>query len=453
MNDVSSLTDAEVIYEVQHLIQALDHQPWESVARAEQLPPEGEWRVWYLQGGRGSGKTRSGAEWLAAQAKKKVGEWAVVAPTYRDARDVCVEGPSGLIKALGDDLQLWNRSMGELFLKNGSIIRCDAADDGGVRIQGHNLSGAWCDEVGLWQRWERAWSESVSFAVRVPPARIVCTGTPKRGHGLVKLLVDNENVRVTRLRMRDNIANLSSAAVEELERLYAGTALGRQELDGEIIEDVDGALWTEAMIVAMRTEHVPKLAQVVVGVDPAGSAKNGTVGIVAVGVSEERWPHPRTGTPIRHMYVLADRSMQGPPEKWAATAIDLLHDFGGNRIVAEKNFGGDMVESVLRQVDVSAPVKMVTSSKGKYLRAEPIATISAQGLMHLNGRFTELEQEMTTWVEGETSKSPDRLDAMVFAATDLLDHVRGRGGIAVPTGSARSGGTGTTAQSKARIPR
>lgn len=454
LNDVSALSDGVLLAEAEALVADLCRPDWSKLARREQLPPDGDWRVWYMQGGRGSGKTRAGAEWLAKMALETPGEWGVVAPTYRDARDVCVEGPSGLIKALGPHLNRWNRSMGELFLKNGSVIRCDAADDGGVRIQGKNLNGVWCDEIGLWNRWERAWKESISFAVRVEPALIICTGTPKRGHGLVQLLTssDNPSIAISRMKMRDNIANLSIEAVEDLERLYEGTLLGRQELDGEVIEDVEGALWTEFTLNEHRVAAPPRLVQTVIGVDPAGSS-TGTVGIVAVGVSEEKRPHPRTGQPIRHMYVLGDRSMKGEPEKWAAAAIDMMNDYNAVRIVAERNYGGDMVEAVIRQVDVTAPVKMVSSSQGKNLRAEPIAAISTQGLLHMVGRHPELEAQMTTWVHGESNYSPDRLDAMVFAATELLPHLRQRGGIYMPRGSRLAVPSRLTPQSRARIRR
>ena len=230
------------------LLGKLRGELWQAEARPEQLEPAGDWRTWYLMGGRGSGKSRTGAETFCGWIRDYPGgEWAIVAPTFADSRDTCVEsGSSGILTILGPAVQNWNRSLGELLLHDGSKIYLDGADDGGLRIQGKNLRGAWCDEVGLWNQWDRAWNESLAFAVRHAPGKIVATGTPKMGHGLVKLLVNDATVPKAQMHTSDNVANLNAAAVRELYSKYGGTRLGQQELEGEWLEAVEGDMLKRA---------------------------------------------------------------------------------------------------------------------------------------------------------------------------------------------------------------
>ena len=220
---------------------------WRREARPQQLPPDGDWRVWYLRGGRGAGKTRAGAETLADWiVDSPPGEWAICAPTFGDARAVCAEGPSGLIKALGGLaakgglVESWNRSEGVIRLQSGSTVYLDGANDGAFRIQGKNLRGLWADEVGLWEKWDTAWNESIRFAVRMAPSRIVATGTPKMAHPLVAQLLSASNVVETHMRTIDNAANLDPLALADLLETYGGSTLGRQELEGEFIEALEG---------------------------------------------------------------------------------------------------------------------------------------------------------------------------------------------------------------------
>ena len=240
-------------YPVDHQVRELGEWQWANWidrARPEQLPPDGDWRVWYMMGGRGSGKTRAGAEMLAHWEHLSPGLYAAVAPTFADARDVCAEDPSsGLLAVLGNRVAPggWNRSLGEIHLRSGSRIFLDGADDGALRIQGRNLSGCWSDECGLWaSQWERAWKESIRFAVRHDPAKIVATGTPKMGHPLIASLVNDPRVPVSRLRTSDNAANLSPAALEAFYEEFGGTRLGQQELDGEWIMALEGDLLKRA---------------------------------------------------------------------------------------------------------------------------------------------------------------------------------------------------------------
>ena len=346
---------------------------------------------------------------LSVDCGDDAGDWAIVAPTYGDARDVCVEGPrSGILAVLGGAVENWNRSLGEVRTANGARIYIDGADDGALRIQGKNLRGVWADEIGLWRGWKRAWEESIMFAVRIDPAKIVATGTPKGRHGLPGLLVEDSDVPVTRLRTIDNAANLSPAVVQALERKYLDTRLGRQELEGELLDDVEGALWTWGMI--ERVDEAPELRRVVIAIDPAVTAKDSSdetgIAVCALG-----------GNGIGH--VLADLSGRFSPDGWARRAIAAYEDFGADRIVAERNNGGDMVEATIRTVDPNVPITTVWASRGKYTRAEPVAALYEQGRVCHVGALAELENQLTSWVPGE-GESPDRLDAVVWGITELM---------------------------------
>ena len=229
------------------LLEKALQERWRLKARPEQLPPDGEWRVWYVRGGRGAGKTRTGAETLAAWIAEYPGDYAIIAPTYGDAKGVCVENrSSGLLKVLGGYpgslIDNWNRSEGVIYMENGSKVLLDGADDGALRIQGNNLNGAWCDEVGLWKQWETAWNYSLRPAIRVAPARIVATGTPKMGHQLIGYLLAAPNVVHTHMRTADNIQNLQGSSILDMAAEWEGTTLGRQELEGEYIEALEGEI-------------------------------------------------------------------------------------------------------------------------------------------------------------------------------------------------------------------
>ena len=393
---------------------------WHRIARPEQRMPEPGWRTWYLQGGRGSGKTRSAAEAFAELIEENPpGEWGIVAPTYGDGRDVCMEGGSGLLQALGlpRTYSGWNRSMGELRLPDGTVVYVDGADDGALRVQGKNLRGAWCDEVGLWRRWDLAWRESIAFAVRLAPAQIIASGTPKQGHGLVQLLVDDPAVVKSRLRTRDNVRNLSAIAVEELEKAYLGTRRGLQELEGELLRDRPGALWNaEAFDSAgFRVTAAPEdLERVVVAIDPAVTSEETSdeSGIVVAGRSGDR------------TFVLEDLSLRADPHTVATAAVRAYHDLQADRIVVEDNNGADWIPALIRTVDATVKVDKVHASRGKALRAQPVAGLYEQGRVHHVGHFPVLEDQMCTWTP-ESKSSPDRLDALVWAVTALHPELSG----------------------------
>jgi len=365
--------------------------------------------------GRGAGKTRTAAEWIAWQAIiNKNTRWAVVAPTFGDARDTCAEGESGLIPILRqyDMLEFYNRSNGEIRLKNGSRIKLFSADNP-ERLRGPQHHGAWCDELAAW-RYPDTWNQ-LQFGLRLgqDPKTIVTT-TPKP-MALIRELSkrDDGSVRVVRGSTFDNAKNLAESALVELRARYEGTRLGRQELYGEVLEDVEGALWTNAMIEDTRVDTTPALRRVVVAIDPSGGSSSGSdeQGIVVVGEGIDG-----------HYYVLADRSTRLSPAGWAGVAVEAYREFDADRIVAERNFGGDMVESTIRQIDANVPVRMVTASRGKQQRAEPIAALYEQRRVHHKEPFKTLEEQMLTWTP-TSGVSPDRMDALVWALTELTSGI------------------------------
>lgn len=413
---------------------------WRQSARPAQMPPPGDWSIWYILGGRGGGKTWTSAHAFAEMVIEDPGEYAVVAPTFSAAVSVCIEGSSGLLAALATSraevdrgasryVISWNRSRGELRLRNGSIVYVESAEEGAPDIQGHNLKGAWASEIALWgRRWRMAWEESIRYAVRLGRARIIADGTPKRGHGLAQMLVADPSVPKSRLRTRDNLENLNPAIVQQWQRLYGGSALGRQELEGELLEDMPGASWLRAWIDDARilpdeeggfTEPIPAFTRVVVGIDPATTSTEGAdaTGIVAAAEAmhgadqHEDKPHP-------HYYVLEDVSARVTPGVWADRAMALYRRRRADRIVGETNRGGEMIGHTLRTVDPNVSYRAVRAMRGKTVRAEPVAALYEQGKVHHVGYFVELEDQMCSYVQGDTG-SPDRMDALVWALTDL----------------------------------
>lgn len=384
--------------------------------RNEQIPPDGMWSSWLIQSGRGWGKTRTGAEWLADGALTRPGtRWAIVAPTFTDGRDTCIEGESGLLSVLRRRRptvnweQHWNRSLGEVILPNGSRVKMFSSEKPDS-LRGPQHHGAWCDEAAAWSHARETW-DMLQFGLRlgVNP-RAVITTTPKPVPLVRNLLADPATV-VTRGSTFDNARNLAPSQLERLRTLYEGTRLGRQELYGELLTDTPGALWTEAMIASHRVDAAPVLRRVVVAIDPAVTSGDDSdaTGIVAAGIGLDG-----------HIYVLHDRTCRESPERWARIAVELYDEVQGDRIVAEVNNGGDLVEAVLRTVDDTVPYTKVTASRGKRMRAEPIAALYEQGKVHHVGRFDELEDQMTTWTP-EAAGSPDRLDALVWACSHLVD--------------------------------
>lgn len=399
---------------------------WEPLPH--QVPPKDEWEVWVLWGGRGAGKTAAGARWLDEQARALPGSrWFVGAPTLGDARATCVEGESGLL-AVNPRIR-FNRSNYELRWPNGSYARCLGAysPEDRERWRGPQWHGGWADEFGSWRQLDEVPNDDqpdiwdhIEFSTRLgEDPRICVTMTPRRRRR-VKELVARSDVATTHGTLHDNPHTSRKFRQRILER-YGGTRLARQEIEGHLLDDVVGALWTDGLIEEDRilAASLPDLWKVVVGVDPAGS-RNGTTGIVTVGASKDRWPHPESGRPVRHGYVLDDASEPGrSPEEWALAAVEAYNESEADYIAAERNFGGDMVASTIRAVDGTVPTRLVNASRGKAIRAEPISVLSVHHRLHVVGRLPELEEEMTTWTD-DAPWSPNRLDAMVWAATALF---------------------------------
>jgi phage terminase large subunit-like protein len=337
---------------------------------------------------------------------------AIIAPTFQDARDTCVEGDSGLLSVLPKlCIDTWNRSLGELTLWNGTRYKLFSATEP-ERLRGPQHHRAWGDEVAAWPDPE-TWDQML-FGLRLGDCpQVVATTTPKPTP-LIKRIVKTPGAMITRGSTFDNADNLAASALATLRARYEGTRLGRQELYAELLEDVQGALWTAGMIDTMRLRSAPAdLVRIVVAVDPSGTSGNGKgddIGIVAAGRDA-----------AGKFYVLEDGSCNLSPEGWARRAHSLFNKWDADRIVAERNFGGAMVEAVLRNVSSTLPITLVTASRGKIVRAEPIAALYEQGKVHHCGCFDELEDQLCAMTgAGYVGEgSPDRADALVWALTEL----------------------------------
>lgn len=401
---------------------------WLETARPKQVTPDDakltvsgdHWAYWLLNGGRGVGKTRTGAEdiawWGGSNDSTRI---AIIAPTTGDARDTCVEGVSGLMSVLPPIcIKSWNRSLGELNLFNDTKIKCFSAEEPD-RLRGPQHHRAWCDELAAW-RYEDAWDQ-LMFGLRlgVNP-RVIITTTP-RPTKLVRQLIADTKTIMMREGTFANSANLSKSALDKLKERYAGTRLGRQELEAEVLDDVAGALWTRDKIDASRRKmaDVPDMVRVVVGVDPAvadpanvsdgdGRAETGII-VAGLGIDGRG-------------YLLSDLSCRLSPASWAARAISGIDEFDGDAIVAETNQGGAMVTSTIRSVRPTVKVITVHAAKGKVTRAEPISALYEQGRISHVGSFPQLEDQMVAFTSagiiGDTTG--DRVDAMVWAFSELF---------------------------------
>lgn len=390
---------------------------WEHRARPEQMPPPGDWALWLILAGRGFGKTRAGAEWVRGVAEGDGrARIALIGASLAEARAVMVEGESGLLAIAPD----WARpdyrpSLRRLSWPNGAIATLfGAAEPDSLRGPQH--SHVWGDEIAKWAQGVEAWDNAMMGLRLGERPRALATTTP-RPVALLRRLMAQEGVVVTRGRTVDNRAALPPAFLDAMARDYGGTRLGRQELEGDYLAEVDGALWTRDLLDRCRVGPVGEAqpyARVVIGVDPPASATGDACGIVVAALCPDGRAH-----------VLEDASVErASPERWARAVAAARHRWGADRIVAEANNGGAMVASVLRAAEDTAPVRLVHASRGKTARAEPVATLYEAGRVAHAGLFARLEDEMCGLLAGGGYEgpgcSPDRADALVWALTDLL---------------------------------
>lgn len=400
---------------------------WPFWARDEQLPPSGDWRVWLICAGRGFGKTRAGAEWVRHIATSDPqARIALVGSSLVEARAVMVEGESGLLHcASGKIRPSYEPSLRRLTWPNGAQATLYSAAEP-ESLRGPQHSHAWCDEIGKWDngggRAIAAW-DNLQLGLRLGEApRLLATTTPRAVPLLHRLmaLVQQGEAHVTRGSTYDNAAHLPPRFIRAMHRELGRTALGRQELDGELLRDIEGALWSRSLIEQCRVPLAQEsTVRVVVGVDPPASARGDECGIVVVGVGTSGIA-----------YVLDDASLARPsPESWARKVAVTVAKWNADRVVAEANQGGDMVASVLRAADCSMPVKLVHASRGKTARAEPVAALYEAGRVRHAGQFARLEDQLCGLMTGGEyegpGRSPDRADALVWALTELLLGRRG----------------------------
>ncbi len=394
--------------------QAAEHLVnWRFWQRDNQKPPPGDWRVWLVMAGRGFGKTRMGAQWVDDMAWANPGaRIALIGATLVEARSVMVEGESGLLSLVGAEELDWEASLRRVKWPNGSAATLySAAEPESLRGPQHHF--AWGDEIAKWGSGVAAW-DNLMLGMRLGERpKVIATTTP-RPVPLIKRLVDEKGVAVTQGRTIDNAENLAPDFIAAVEGLYGGTRLGRQELDGELIEDIEGALWTRDMLEGCRVAEAPALRRIVIGVDPPITSGGDACGIVVVGRGVDD-----------KAYVLADHSVSGrSPEGWARAVAAAAELWDADRVVAEGNQGGEMVESTLRAADMAMPVKRVHARVGKVARAEPVAALYEAGRAHHVGAFAALEDQLCGLITGGgyagPGRSPDRADALVWALSEAM---------------------------------
>ena len=376
--------------------------------------------------GRGFGKTRAGAEWVRANvcgasplARGAHGRVALVAETAADARDVLVEGESGLLAVHPPGFRpLFEPSKRRLTWPNGARATLyNAVEPDQLRGPQHDL--AWADELAKWRHARRTWDQ-LQFGLRLGPRPRQCVTTTPRPIETLKALIEDPDTVITRGSSYENMANLAPAFIQRIVRRYEGTRLGRQELNGELLDDLPGALWTRARIDELRRLKAPALARIVVAIDPAvgSAATSDETGIVVAGLGRDD-----------HGYVLADLSLRGTPDTWGRVAVDAYCRWRADRIVGEVNNGGEMIEHVLRTIDPTVSYKAVRASRGKVARAEPVAALDEQGRVHHVGTFPALEDQMCAFGAAPAADSrrgsPDRVDARVWALSELMIHTAG----------------------------
>jgi predicted phage terminase large subunit-like protein len=391
-------------------------QGWLARARPNQLPPPGAWSIWMILSGRGWGKTRVLSEmankWASSGQYRRM---AIVAATAADARDVLVEGESGIMATAPDFCRpYYESSKRRLTWPNGAIATTYSAEEP-ERLRGPQADAAICDELGSWSHGTATW-DMLQFGLRLGKApRTIIATTPRPTRLLRSLLArEGKGLVVTRGTSYENAANLAPGFFAEIVHKYEGTRLGRQELNAELLSDTPGALWSLETLDRTRRTAAPELARIVIAIDPAVSSHEGSdeTGIIVAGKDGNG-----------HGYVLEDLSGRYQPAEWARIAVEAYKQHSADRICAEVNQGGDLVETTIRTVDPNVPFTAVHATRGKYVRAEPVAALFEQGRVHLVGAFPRLEDQLTSFVpdlDRGRAGSPDRCDSMVWALTELM---------------------------------
>lgn len=385
---------------------------WKSRARPEQLSPSGDWTFWLVMAGRGWGKSRCGAEWIIEQVRQGFTKIGLIGPTASAVRDIMIEGDSGILTISIPDLRpLYEPSKRKLTWPNGAVAYTFSAEEPD-RLRGPQFQKMWCEELATW-KYAESW-DMAKLCLRLgpkPQAIITTTPKPKR---VIKELINDKSCVVSGGSTYENIQNLSPNFFKTIVEKYEGTTLGQQEIYAILLEELPDALWQRSTIANNRVSDInlDELIRIVIGIDPAGTKKetSAETGILVCGIDANG-----------EGYVIDDLSCRKRPKGWASKGIGAYHRYKADRIVAEVNFGGDMVESVIRNIDPNVSYKSVNASRGKRVRAEPISALYEQGKIHHIGTFKDLEDQMCNFTP-ETKTSPDRIDALVWSFTELILH-------------------------------
>lgn len=382
---------------------------WHLWARDDQLPPGGDWTTWLILAGRGWGKTRTAAEWVRSQVKEGAKRIALVGPTAADVRDTMVEGESGILALFPRrERPIYEPSKRRVTFRNGAIATTFSAEEPD-RLRGPQHDCAWSDELCAW-KYPETWDQ-LQFGLRLGnhPRQVVST-TPRPTKQIRELIADPATA-ITRGRTLDNAGNLAPKFLATIKAKYEGTRLGRQEMDAEILDDNPGALWQRNLFDAQRITHPPMMRRIVVAIDPAvtSSDTSDETGIVVAGLGEDG-----------RGYVLDDLTCRETPAAWAKLAIDAYHYYKADRIVAEGNNGGDLIETVMRGIEATVSFSRVHARVGKFSRAEPVAALYEQGRISHVGSLPKLEDECCEYDPTTAKQSPNRMDALVWALTDLM---------------------------------
>jgi len=409
LNDFSE----EELYYLQH--------DWQLLARPAQKIPSGNWFCWLLRSGRGFGKTRAGSETVIELATQGYSPIALVGQTKADVRDTMVEIEDSSIMRVASPWfrPVYEPSKRRLTFPNGSICLIYSGDEPD-QLRGPQHQKAWVDELAKFKYHVETWDNLEMELRKGDNPQVICTTTPRPIKIIKDLIVDNRTVE-TRGNTLDNRDNLNPEFLERMITKYQDTRLGRQELNGDILDDNPGALWRRSWIEDFRVSDNPVLDRIVVGVDPAvtNNPDSDETGIVVVGISKEGEPDKITGRKVSHFYVLDDYSIKGTTNQWATAAVSAYHKHKADKMIGEGNQGGDLVESNIRNIDQYISYKKVHARQGKSARCEPISALCEQGRVHHVGYYQELEDQMCEW-DPQSSDSPDRVDALTWAITELM---------------------------------